>query len=42
MPDFDAFRDMEDRVVFAGCIVPEVARPYACGRCGEQWGGTGR
>ena len=38
MPDPEAFERLSDRVVFAGCLVPEVAHPYACAVCGARWG----
>ena len=38
MPDPEAFERLSEQVVFAGCLVPEVAHPYACAVCGARWG----
>ena len=38
MPDYGTYQDLEDVVVFAGCLVPEEPFPYACDGCGSRYG----
>ena len=38
MPTPGDVEALGDRVVFVGCLVPEVLHRYACGRCGTWWG----
>jgi ribosomal protein S27AE len=37
-PAFDEVERFGHDVVYAGCLLPQVLRPWACGRCGEHYG----
>ncbi len=40
MPTEDDFHSLRDRLVFAGCCLPEVLSRWSCGECGTTWGET--
>ena len=38
LPDPDAYDRLADRVLFAGCCMPQDAPRFTCSRCSTTWG----
>lgn len=41
LPDAETFQRLRGRVVFSGCVVPQVRHRWECGVCGTAYGAVG-